>query len=228
MSDADNGQRLGAILARLLAVAASTSAQQGRYPAGELTASTAQLLDRRSVSHAVAGGCGRVQALAQYSRQPANRPEGLAGTVQPPVALEVAARVAALRRILASDPGASPAESDKGRAQLHDLESVAVSGPDLYTAPSNGADRVPETHSHSPDSGQCQAPPSHLTAALSGRPSQAPSGGERSALPPLLLTLTTPEATTAPEAVWGSDPTSDIRGPLTQASASPEPEGPTR
>eukprot|EP00962_Isochrysis_galbana_P011723 scaffold3310_cov121-Isochrysis_galbana.AAC.2 len=43
MSDADNGQRLGAILARLRAVAASTSAQQGRYPAGELTASTAQL-----------------------------------------------------------------------------------------------------------------------------------------------------------------------------------------
>jgi hypothetical protein len=67
MSDADNGQRpsaLGAILARLRAVAASTSAQQGRYPAaaGELTASTAQL-DTLSVSHAVAG---RVQALAQY------------------------------------------------------------------------------------------------------------------------------------------------------------------
>eukprot|EP00962_Isochrysis_galbana_P049241 scaffold20775_cov109-Isochrysis_galbana.AAC.1 len=87
MSDADNGQRLGAILARLRAVAASTSAQQGRYPAGELTASTAQL-DTLSVSHAVAG---RVQALAQYSRQPANRPEGLAGAVQPPVALEIAA-----------------------------------------------------------------------------------------------------------------------------------------
>eukprot|EP00962_Isochrysis_galbana_P028702 scaffold9107_cov112-Isochrysis_galbana.AAC.12 len=83
-SDADNGQRLGAILARLRAVAASTSAQQGRYPAaGELTASTAQL-DTLSVSRAVAG---RVQALAQYSRQPANRPEGLAGAVQPPVAL---------------------------------------------------------------------------------------------------------------------------------------------
>eukprot|EP00962_Isochrysis_galbana_P024456 scaffold7503_cov146-Isochrysis_galbana.AAC.2 len=113
MSDADNGQRLGAILARLRAVAASTSAQQGRYPAGELTASTAQL-DTLSVSHAVAG---RVQALAQYSRQPANRPEGLAGAIQPPVALEVAARVAVLRRILASDPGASPVESDKGRAQ---------------------------------------------------------------------------------------------------------------
>eukprot|EP00962_Isochrysis_galbana_P006046 scaffold1640_cov111-Isochrysis_galbana.AAC.7 len=95
MSDADNGQRLGAILARLRAVAASTSAQQGRYPAGELTASTAQL-DTLSVSHAVAGRA-----------------------VQPPVALEVAARVAALRRILASDPGASPVESDKGRAQLH-------------------------------------------------------------------------------------------------------------
>eukprot|EP00962_Isochrysis_galbana_P028774 scaffold9124_cov101-Isochrysis_galbana.AAC.3 len=31
MSDADNGQRLGAILARLRAVAASTSAQQGRF-----------------------------------------------------------------------------------------------------------------------------------------------------------------------------------------------------
>eukprot|EP00962_Isochrysis_galbana_P015290 scaffold4391_cov120-Isochrysis_galbana.AAC.1 len=41
MSDADNGQRLGAILARLRAVAASTSAQQGRYPAGELTAEAA-------------------------------------------------------------------------------------------------------------------------------------------------------------------------------------------
>eukprot|EP00962_Isochrysis_galbana_P041445 scaffold15229_cov163-Isochrysis_galbana.AAC.4 len=93
MSDADKGQRLGAILARLRAVAASTSAQSGRHPAGELTASAAQL-DTQSVSHAVAG---RVQALAQYSRQPANRPEGLAGTVQPPVALEVAARVAALQ-----------------------------------------------------------------------------------------------------------------------------------
>eukprot|EP00962_Isochrysis_galbana_P046038 scaffold18368_cov180-Isochrysis_galbana.AAC.1 len=54
-----------------------------------------------------------VQVLAQYSRQPANQPEGLAGAVQPPVALEVAARVAVLRRILASDPGASPVESDK-------------------------------------------------------------------------------------------------------------------
>eukprot|EP00962_Isochrysis_galbana_P034270 scaffold11571_cov119-Isochrysis_galbana.AAC.13 len=43
VSDADNGQRLSAILARLRAVAASASAQQGRYPAGELTASTAQL-----------------------------------------------------------------------------------------------------------------------------------------------------------------------------------------
>eukprot|EP00962_Isochrysis_galbana_P061356 scaffold36532_cov118-Isochrysis_galbana.AAC.2 len=101
MSDADNGQRLGAILARLRAVAASTSAQQGRYHAGELTASTAQL-DTLSVSHAVAGRA-----------------------VQPPVALEVAARVAALRRILASDPGASPVESDKGsRAQL--VESKVV------------------------------------------------------------------------------------------------------
>eukprot|EP00962_Isochrysis_galbana_P026464 scaffold8224_cov118-Isochrysis_galbana.AAC.9 len=128
MSDADNGQRLGAILARLRAVAASTSAQQGRYPAGELTASTAQL--------------DTLSALAQYSRQPANQPEGLAGAVQPPVALEVAARMAVLRQILASDPGASPVESDKGRAQLHDLESVAVSGPDPCTAPSNGADRV--------------------------------------------------------------------------------------
>eukprot|EP00962_Isochrysis_galbana_P022798 scaffold6823_cov149-Isochrysis_galbana.AAC.1 len=99
MSDADNGQRLGAILARLRAVAASTSAQSGRHPAGGLTASAAQP-DTQSASHAVAG-C--VQALAQYSRQPANRPEGLAGTVQPPVALEVAARVAALRQILTSD-----------------------------------------------------------------------------------------------------------------------------
>eukprot|EP00962_Isochrysis_galbana_P007954 scaffold2166_cov149-Isochrysis_galbana.AAC.6 len=36
-----------------------------------------------------------------------------------------------------------PADSDKGRAQPHDLESVVVSGPDLYTAPSDGADRVP-------------------------------------------------------------------------------------
>eukprot|EP00962_Isochrysis_galbana_P016152 scaffold4621_cov128-Isochrysis_galbana.AAC.8 len=60
--------------------------------------------------------------------------------------------------------------------------------------------------------------------AVEGRPSQAPSGGECFALP-LLLALTNPEATTAPEAVWGSDPTSDIRGPLTQASASPESEG---
>eukprot|EP00962_Isochrysis_galbana_P040561 scaffold14713_cov131-Isochrysis_galbana.AAC.4 len=196
--------------ARLRAVAASTSAQQGRHPAGELTASTAQL-DTLSVSHAVAR---RVQALAQYNRQPANQPEGLAGAVQPPVAvaLEVASRAAVLRRILASDPGASPVESDNGRVQLHDLESVAVSGPDPYTAPSNGADRVPETHRHSPDSGQCQAP---LGGALC-----AP------ALPPLLLlTLTTPEVTTAPEVVWGSDPTPQIRGPLTQASASPESEG---
>eukprot|EP00962_Isochrysis_galbana_P017614 scaffold5060_cov123-Isochrysis_galbana.AAC.11 len=80
MSDADNGHRLGAILARLRlrAVAASASAQQGRdilRTAGELTASTAQL-DTLSVSYAVAG---RVHALAQYSRQPANQPEGLAG-----------------------------------------------------------------------------------------------------------------------------------------------------
>eukprot|EP00962_Isochrysis_galbana_P041211 scaffold15060_cov131-Isochrysis_galbana.AAC.1 len=67
-----------------------------RHPEGDVTASAAQL-DTQSVSHAVAG---RVLALAQYSRQPANRPEGLAGTVQPPVALEVAARVAALRQIL--------------------------------------------------------------------------------------------------------------------------------
>eukprot|EP00962_Isochrysis_galbana_P051188 scaffold22545_cov126-Isochrysis_galbana.AAC.13 len=43
MSDADNGQRLGAILARLRAVAASTSAQSGRDPEGELIASAAQL-----------------------------------------------------------------------------------------------------------------------------------------------------------------------------------------
>eukprot|EP00962_Isochrysis_galbana_P045453 scaffold17876_cov132-Isochrysis_galbana.AAC.8 len=82
---------------------------------GLASASAAQL-DTRSVSHAVAG---RVLALAQYSRQPAVRPEGLAGTVQPPVALEVAARVAALRQILTSDPGVSPADSDKGRAQPH-------------------------------------------------------------------------------------------------------------
>jgi len=209
-----------AILARLRAVAASTSAQQGRYPAGELTASTAQL-DTLSVSHAVAG---RVQALAQYSRQPANRPEGLAGAVQPPVALEVAARVAALRQILTSDPGVSPADSDKGRAQPHDLGSVAVSEPDPYATPNNGADRVPDTHQLSLELGPGQAPPSHSTAASSGRPSQAPSGGERSALP-LLLTLTNPEATTAPEAAWGGDPNPDIRGPLTQASVSPEPGG---
>eukprot|EP00962_Isochrysis_galbana_P038295 scaffold13599_cov140-Isochrysis_galbana.AAC.1 len=113
----DNGQRLGAILARLRAVAAPSSAQSGRPPAGEVTASAAQM-DTQSVSHAVAG---RVLALAQYSRQPANRPEGLAGSVQPPVALEVAARVAALRQILTSDPGVRPADSDKGRAQPHDL-----------------------------------------------------------------------------------------------------------
>eukprot|EP00962_Isochrysis_galbana_P029262 scaffold9336_cov133-Isochrysis_galbana.AAC.6 len=67
----DNGQRLGAILARLRAVAASPSAQSGRLPEGDVTASAAQL-DTQSVSHAVAG---RVLALAQYSRQPANRPE---------------------------------------------------------------------------------------------------------------------------------------------------------
>ena len=102
MSDMDNGQRLGAILARLRAVAASSSAQPGRPPAGDVTASAAQM-DTQSVSHAVAG---RVLALAQYSRQPANnRPQGLAGAVQPPVALEIAARVAALRQILTSDPG---------------------------------------------------------------------------------------------------------------------------
>eukprot|EP00962_Isochrysis_galbana_P030803 scaffold10018_cov117-Isochrysis_galbana.AAC.2 len=86
MSDADNRQRLGAILARLRAVAASPSAQSGRLPEGDVTASP-----------------------PQYSRQPANRPEGLAGAVQPPVALEVAARVAALRQILTSDTGISPA-----------------------------------------------------------------------------------------------------------------------
>eukprot|EP00962_Isochrysis_galbana_P040437 scaffold14634_cov112-Isochrysis_galbana.AAC.8 len=107
--DRDNGQRLGAILARPRAVAASTSAQQGRYPAGELTASTAQLDTLTlSVSHVVAG---RVQALAQYSRQPANQPEGLAGAVQPPVALEVAARVAVLRQ---SDYGLRPGRQPGG------------------------------------------------------------------------------------------------------------------
>eukprot|EP00962_Isochrysis_galbana_P003813 scaffold1069_cov129-Isochrysis_galbana.AAC.1 len=118
MSDTDNRQCLGAILARLRAVAALPSAQPGRLPAGDVTASAAQM-DTQSVSHAVAG---RVLALAQYqySRQPANRPEGLAGAVQPPVALEVAARVAALRQILTSDPGVSPADSDKGRAQPHE------------------------------------------------------------------------------------------------------------
>eukprot|EP00962_Isochrysis_galbana_P000641 scaffold181_cov116-Isochrysis_galbana.AAC.1 len=80
------------------------------------------------------------------------------------------------------------------------------------------------TSSLSPELGPGQAPPSHSTAASSGRPSQAPSGGERCALP-LLLTLTNPEATTAPEAAWGGDPNPDIRGPLTQASVSPEPGG---
>ena len=220
MSDMDNGQRLGAILARLRAVAAPSSAQPGRPPAGDVTASAAQV-DTQSVSHAVAG---RVLALAQYSRQPANRPTGLAGAVQPPVALEVAARVAALRQILTSDPGVSPADSDKGRAQPHDLVSVAVSEPDPYATPNNGADRVPDTHQLSLELGPGQAPPSHSTAASSGRPSQAPSGGERCALP-LLLTLTNPEATTAPEAAWGGDPNPDIRGPLTQAPGSPEPGG---
>eukprot|EP00962_Isochrysis_galbana_P021711 scaffold6414_cov148-Isochrysis_galbana.AAC.1 len=105
MSDADNRQRLGAILARLRAVAASPSAQPGtgRLPEaeGDVTASAAQL-DTQSVRHA---GAGRVLALAQYSRQSANWPEGLAGAVQPPVALEVAARVAALRQILTIRPG---------------------------------------------------------------------------------------------------------------------------
>eukprot|EP00962_Isochrysis_galbana_P054227 scaffold25750_cov146-Isochrysis_galbana.AAC.6 len=44
--------------------------------------------------------------------------------------------------------------------------------------------------------------------------------------PPPLLTLTKPEVTTGPEVVWGiSDPTPEIRGPLTQATASPESEG---
>eukprot|EP00962_Isochrysis_galbana_P027184 scaffold8518_cov135-Isochrysis_galbana.AAC.1 len=82
-------------------------------------------------------------------------------------------------------------------------------------------------HQHSPDLGPCQAPPSHSTARCrrDGRVRRPqPSGGECSALP-LLLTLTNPEATTAPEAVWGSDPTPDITGPLTQASASPESGG---
>eukprot|EP00962_Isochrysis_galbana_P003859 scaffold1081_cov112-Isochrysis_galbana.AAC.8 len=119
MSDADNGQRLCAILARLRAVAASTSAQQGRYPAGELTASTAQL-DTLNVSHVVVvAGRVRVQALAQYSRQPANRPEGLAGTVQPPVALEVAARVAPLapRSDSGLRPGRQPGGIRQGQGQ---------------------------------------------------------------------------------------------------------------
>eukprot|EP00962_Isochrysis_galbana_P049898 scaffold21366_cov138-Isochrysis_galbana.AAC.1 len=49
-------------------------------------------------------------------------------------------------------------------------------------------------HQLSPELGPGQAPLSHSTAVSSGRPSQAPSGGERSALP-LLLTLTNPEAT---------------------------------
>eukprot|EP00962_Isochrysis_galbana_P001575 scaffold407_cov130-Isochrysis_galbana.AAC.3 len=115
MSDADNGQRLGAILARLRAVAASPSAQSGRHPEGDMTASAAQLVTQ-SVSHAVAGRV-LVLELAQYSRQPANRPEGLAGTVQPPVALEVAARVAALRQILTSDPGISPADGGLRQGQ---------------------------------------------------------------------------------------------------------------
>eukprot|EP00962_Isochrysis_galbana_P024238 scaffold7414_cov119-Isochrysis_galbana.AAC.2 len=134
------------------------------------------------------------------------------------------ARVAALRQILTSDPGVSPADSDKGRAQPHDLGSVAVSGPDPYATPNNGADRVPDMHQLSPELGPGQAPLSHSTAVSSGRPSQAPSGGERSALP-LLLTLTNPEATTAPEAAWGGDPNPDIRGASTQASVSPEPGG---
>eukprot|EP00962_Isochrysis_galbana_P022463 scaffold6718_cov138-Isochrysis_galbana.AAC.2 len=43
MSDTDNRQRLGAILARLRAVAASPSAQPGRLPEGDVTASAAQL-----------------------------------------------------------------------------------------------------------------------------------------------------------------------------------------
>eukprot|EP00962_Isochrysis_galbana_P049943 scaffold21401_cov116-Isochrysis_galbana.AAC.8 len=85
-----------------------------------------------------------------------------------------------------SDSGLRPGRQpggirQEGRAQLHDLESVTVSGPDPYTVPSNGADRVPETHRHSPDSGQCQAPPSNLTAMLPDRrPSQAPRGAFRS------------------------------------------------
>eukprot|EP00962_Isochrysis_galbana_P002726 scaffold752_cov153-Isochrysis_galbana.AAC.1 len=159
----DSASAPSSILARLRAVAASPSAQSGRLPEGDVTASAAQL-DTQSVSHAVAGRA-----------------------VQPPVALEVAARVAALRQILTSDPGVSPADSDKGRAQPHYLESVAVSGPNPYATPSNGADRVPDMHQHSPDLGPGQAPPSHSTEVSSGRPSQAPSGGECSALP-LLLT----------------------------------------
>lgn len=43
--------------------------------------------------------------------------------------------------------------------------------------------------------------------------------------PPPLLTLITPEVTTAPEMEWGSDPIPEIRGPLIQATASPGLEG---
>eukprot|EP00962_Isochrysis_galbana_P051387 scaffold22788_cov128-Isochrysis_galbana.AAC.4 len=146
MSDADNGQRLGAILARLRAVAGSASAQQGRYPAGELTASQQHSCGHTDTERGPAT-CGT------RGRGPCGRPPSDSG----------------LR------PGRQPGGIRQGRStnskQLHDLEeSVAVSGPDPYTVPSNGTDRVPETHRHSPDSGQCQAPPSNLTAALPGRP----------------------------------------------------------
>eukprot|EP00962_Isochrysis_galbana_P053775 scaffold25288_cov112-Isochrysis_galbana.AAC.4 len=80
MSDADNGQRLGTILARLRAVAASTSAQQGRYPAaGELTASTAQL-DTLSVSHA----CGSMSCMVGPSQLAPHRLYVFARFVTPP------------------------------------------------------------------------------------------------------------------------------------------------
>eukprot|EP00962_Isochrysis_galbana_P016955 scaffold4854_cov131-Isochrysis_galbana.AAC.8 len=98
--------------------------------------------------------------------------------VQPSIrqALEVAARVAALRQILTSDPGVSPADSDKGRAQPHDLGPVAVSGPDPYATPNNGADRVPDTHqlvkgdSRDPDIGRLAHVLSAILVSIRARP----------------------------------------------------------